>query len=116
MKLLELVVAREALQRLVSLELPAATAFRVARVVRPIQVELQSYEQQRVALVQRLGEKKGGQTTVPPEKFVEFNTEHQALLDVEMELDITPLSPSVLGDIKIRAADLMALEFLFGEK
>ena len=116
MRLLDLVMAQEALQRLISLELPAAIAFKVARVARPIQAELQNYEQQRVALVRRLGEEKDGQTTVPPSKFVEFNTEHQALLDVELELDITPLSPDVLGEASITPADLMVLQFLFEEK
>ena len=116
MKLLELVTAREALQRLVSLELPAATAFQIARAARPIQIELQSYEQQRVALVRRLGEEKNGQVTVPPEKFEEFNVEHQTLLDVEMELDITPLNPAILGEVPVKPADLMALRFLFEEQ
>ena len=113
MKLLNLIVAREALQRLISLELPAATAFKIARAVRPVQAELRGYEQQRVALVRRLGKEKDGQTTVPPEKFVEFNAEHQALLDVEVELDIMPLSREILGDTKVKVADLMALQFLF---
>lgn len=117
MKLLDLVTAREALQRLVSLELPAATSFQIARTMRPINAELQTYEQARVALVQRFGQDNGkGQTIVPPDKFVEFNIEHQTLLDVELKLDITPLSPDVLGEVAMTPGDLMALYFLFDDE
>ena len=129
MKLLDLVAAQEALQRLILLELPAATSFKIARTVRPIQAELRGYEQARVALVRRLGEEKDGQITVSPDKFAEFNTELGALLEVDIEIEINVLSPSILTDdtcpecgVKIKSgmtvkpSDLMALWFLFEEE
>lgn len=115
MKLLDLVASREALQRLISLELPAATSFAIARTVRPIQAELQSYEQARVMLVRKLGEERDGQISVPLDKLTEFNVEHLALLDVELKLDINLLSPDILGETPVMSADLMALWFLFEE-
>ena len=117
MKLRDLVVAREALGRFLALELPAATAFKIARATRPVQAELQNYERQRVALVQRLGEDAGqGQIMVLPEKSAEFNEEMNALLDVDVELEIRKIDIGIFGETNIRAADLMVLWFLFEQK
>lgn len=115
MKLRELVVAQEALQRLLSLELQAAKAFQIARAVRDILMELEAYEQQRIALVRRLGERdKTGQVSVLPEKMAEFDSEIGTLLDVDIELEIPTISPSILGEANVRPVDLMPLWFLFG--
>ena len=117
LRLRELVIAQEALQRLLTLELPAAASFKIARAAKPVQAELQNYERQRVALVQRLGEDAGqGQTRVLPERAVEFNEEMNALLDVDVELEIRKIDIDILGEATIRAADLMALWFLFEQK
>lgn len=117
MKLRELVATQEALQRLVSLELPAAKAFQITRAIRPILVELEAYEQQRIALVRRLGERdKTGQVSVLPEKMAEFDNEIKTLLDVDIELEIPTMSPSILGEVNIRPVDLMPLWFLFEEE
>ena len=127
MKLLDLVVAQEALGRLLALEPPAAAAFQIARAAMPIQMELRSYERQRVALVQRLGEDDGqGQIKVSPEKSVKFNEEMNALLALEIKIEVGVLPPSVLTNdtcpecgakiksgIAIKSGDLMALHFLF---
>lgn len=115
MKLRELVVAQEALNQLLALELPAAAAFKIARAAQPIFAELQSYEQQRVRLVRQLGEAEGQQTIVRSDKVPEFNSEMDALLQVDVDLEIKKLSPDLLGDVDISAADLMALWFLFDD-
>lgn len=115
MKLLDLVIAQEALQALTALELPAVISFQIARILRPIDAEFRSYEEARFKLIERLGEKKDNQIVVKPENVEEFNTEHKALLDVELELEITKLSPDVLGDATISTGYLMALWFLFEE-
>jgi len=116
MKLLDLVVAREALQRLAALELPAPIAFKVARVVRPLSAELQAYEEQRVRLVQKFGEQQGSQAVVLPNRMAEFSTEHQELLDVEINVEVARLSPGILGELVITPGDLLALWFLFEEE
>lgn len=118
MKLRDLVIAQEALGRLLAVDLPAATSYKIARAARPIQAELHNYEQERVKLVRRLGEDTGkGQTMVLPEKAAEFNKEMNALLDVSVNLEIGKIDISILGeDVKVKPGDLMALWFLFEEE
>lgn len=118
MKLRDLVVAQESLGRLLALELPAAVSYKIARAARPIQAELHNYEQERIKLVQRLGEgNERGQIMVLPEKTAEFNEEMNALLDVDVDLEIRKRNISILGeDVKVRPGDLMALWFLFEEE
>lgn len=116
MKLRDLVIAQEALGRLLALELPAAISYKIARVARPVQAELRSYEQERVKLVQRLGEdNEQGQIVVLPEKVIEFNKELDALLDVDVKPEIRAVDPAILYEdgIKVKPADLMVLWFLF---
>lgn len=118
MKLGELVIAQETLQRLLVLELPAAVSYKVARAARPVLAELRSYEEQRVKLVQQFGETKGQQTIVKPDKVMEFNAEMNALLQMDVDLEIRTLDPALFDsdEIKIRPADLLMLWFLFEEK
>ena len=89
MKLIDLVMAQEALQQLVALELPAAVSFQIARALRPIDVELRNYEQARQKLVERLGEREDNRISVKPENIEEFDREHRALLDVELVVGLS---------------------------
>lgn len=116
MKLRDLVIAQESLGRLLALELPAAASYKIARAARPITAELRSYEQERVRLVQRLGEAaEGGQIMVLPKNAVEFNKEMNTLLDVDVELDIRKIDIGILGEVGVKPADLIVLWFLFDE-
>jgi len=116
MKLRDLVIAQAALGRMLALELPAAASYQIAWAARPLQAELQSYEQERVKLVQRLGEDTGqGQIMVAPEKATEFNEEMNALLDVDAELEIRKIDIGILGEVNVSPADLIVLWFLFNE-
>lgn len=119
MKLGELVVAREPLQRLLASDLPAAVSYKVARAARPVLAELRSYEEQRVKLVQQFGESDGQQTIVKPDKRPDFNTEMNELLQVDVDLKIRKMNPDLLDNDKIEAkikpADLVTVWFLFEE-
>lgn len=115
MKLRELVLATEALARLAMMELPAPIAFKVARTVRPLALELQTYEAQRVKLIQKFGERRENQFTVLAIKRTEFDKEYEALLDVDIEIEIMKLLPDMLDELKVTPADLILLWFLFEE-
>lgn len=119
MKLGELVIAQQALTRLLALDFPAAVSYKIARAARPVQAELQNYEQERIKLVRRLGEDNGeGQIIVLPDKTAGFNEEMGALLNEDVELKIRTVDPCIFDktDIKVRPGDLMLMWFLFEEK
>lgn len=114
MKLKQLIDAESALHRLMNTPLPAAVAFRIQRVIRVVQPELQSYEEQRLKLVHELGEKgEDGRTIVTPENMPAFNEQLEALWAEEVELHYKPLPIKDLGNTAVTAADLLALDWLF---
>lgn len=115
MKLKQLIDAQDALHRLANAPLPAAVAFRLKRVLRVVQPELQTYEEARVKLASSLGKlsEDGSQYIVPPNKRQEFNEQLEALWDEAVTLNTQPLRIEDLGDTAVTAADLLALEWLF---
>ncbi len=114
MKLKQLIEAESALHKLMNTPLPAAVAFRLKRVVRVVQPELQAYEEQRLKLVYELGEKdEKGQTIVTPENLPAFTEQIEALFNEEVELNYKPLPIKDLGDTAVTTADLLLLDWLF---
>ena len=115
MKLKQLIDAQDALYRLANAPLPAAVAFRLKRVLRVVNPELQTYEQARVNLASSLGKlsEDGSQYRIHPKKRLEFNEQLEALWDEEVEMNFKPLRIGDLGDTAVTAADLLALEWLF---
>lgn len=115
MKLKQLIDAQDALHRLANAPLPAGVAFRLKRVLRVVNPELQAYEEARVKLAASFGElsEDGRQYIVPAEKMPAFNTELDALVNEEVALNFQPLHIKDLGDTAVTAVDLMALEWLF---
>jgi len=118
MKLKQLIDAQDALHRLSHAPLPAAVAFRLKRVLRVVQPELQTYEEARVKLASSFGKisEDGSQYIVPPEKRPMFNEELEALWNEEVDLNFQPLRIEDLGDTAVTAADLLALEWLFADE
>lgn len=114
MKLKQLVEAESALHKLMNTPLPAAVAFRLKRVVRVVQPELQAYEEQRLKLVHEFGEKgEDGRTIVTPANMPAFTEQIEALFNVDIEVNFKPLPIADLGDTAVTAADLLALDWLF---
>jgi hypothetical protein len=114
MKLKQLIEAEGALHKLMNTPLPAAVAFRLKRVIRVVQPELQAYEEQRLKLVHELGEKgEDGRTIVTTENMPAFNEQLEALWAEEVELNFKPMLIGDLGNTAVTAADLLALDWLF---
>ena len=75
MKLQTLIESQNALHRLSNAPLPAAVAFRLARLLRVVQPELQTYEEARLKLAASFGElsEDGRQYNIPKEQIDTFN-------------------------------------------
>ena len=99
-------------------KLPAATAFRLGRLVSKVDSELKLFDEQRMKIVQELGEElaeEPGKFKIKEENVEKFNEETKALLDVEIEIDVKQLSASEFGDVEISARELLAIEWLVKE-
>ncbi len=100
----DLVLSREALQRLLHRKMPAKVAFSLARIVRRANVELEDYNKTRMGLFKRLGElsedgRQWSMNKAEDEKREEFAEEMQSLLDAKIELEISQMPAEDLPDI-----------------
>jgi hypothetical protein len=109
----EIVASRESLAKLIGKELPVKAAFRLSRVVKTLNTELKDFEEQRMKLIQKYGEKKEGQEDtmiVKPENMEAFSTEMEALFTEEIEVSYEPVTVADLGNVQITPSDMVALE------
>ena len=112
LKLAELVNMREALEKLVQMDLPIKQSFLLSKFAKKATVELQEFEEQRVKLVNKYGEtdETTGTTSVAPANLEAFRKDLDELTDVELFFDIPPIRVEALENVKISVSDLMALE------
>jgi len=116
-KLADIFMSKDALQKLLQSDLPVKTAFRISRIAKKINDVFNDIEEQRIKLVNKLGEVQEGsdEIKVPPDKLKEFHAELSSLLEEEIELDIEKIKLSELGDIKLRPVEIASLEYLIEE-
>jgi hypothetical protein len=110
----ELVAMEDALLALSALRggfITAAVAFRLANMTEAIQKQIEGYRRVRMGLYQRMGEKKGNQYIVAPEKIEELNRELTGLNaeTVEIPVEIVRLPADAPG---LSADDVRALRRL----
>lgn len=108
-------VSQNSLTKLINLDLPITTAYKFSRLVKKIREELATFEESRVALVKKYGNKEdtSGTVRVSLDATEEFSNELKKLLEVEIEVDFEPIPLSDLGDIKMSAVDISNLEIFF---
>lgn len=112
----QIVNSQTALERLAQTPLKAATAYRLRLLIGQIRPLLTAYEETRISLIKELGSPvEGGGMKVKPENFTDFQAQMEPMLAEPVTLDFKPLTIEELGDTAVTAADLMALDWLFGE-
>lgn len=119
----ELIEAEPALQALVTTDrvVSAVASYRVARLVKIVSWHLEPFHKERNALLERLGTKEvkpEGEEQAPaaPVSYtlsetnaVEFSTQINALLAMEVEIDQWALSLETLGDYQPSTQHMLAL-------
>lgn len=115
--LMQIAAAMPVFSALASEKLPVKSAFRIAKLGRAVGYEYALYEQQRIALVNRLGEKKkdteGNETDeieVTQNNLPEFCKEMTPLNAMEVEIKEQPLRLEDFGTLALTVADMVALE------
>jgi predicted nucleic acid-binding Zn-ribbon protein len=92
-------------------KLPIVAGFKINKLIKEINKDLQNFEEQRNKLIEKLGEKKeDGATEVLPERYREFQEEMVQLLELVVEVNVEPLSISDLKDASITPVELALLE------
>jgi hypothetical protein len=110
----------EPLIKLVKLELPIKTSYKLSKILKKIGQELADLEEERVKLVKKYGDQDDEAQSIQvkdPEKYEEFAKEFGELLQEEITLEIDPIPINMLGDsVTFSPAELAALEMLFKDE
>lgn len=119
-KLVDIVNAKETLQKLMNEKLPVFLSYKLAKVMKEISTELDSVEASRTNLVKKHGEKiedkPGDSWQVSKENLEAFHKEFEELLQMEAELNFDPIPILSFGtDSKIcmSSGEMMKISFLF---
>ncbi len=114
----ELATAYDGLKAVLSLPLPARTSFHAAKLARLIMGDVQSFNQERDALVRKFGAPKEGSETefsIPVERIAPLNAEVKELADTVANVDYDPLTLDMLDGHNIAGEHLIALGPLLKE-
>jgi len=105
------------LNSVMNLPLPARDSYRLGVAAKLIQERITVYEQARQNLVNKYGEKieQEGVIRVKPENIDSFSKEIENLLQEEVEVNITPIPISLLGEAKVSAVDMANLAPFFSD-
>ena len=115
MKIKELLASAPALSRLSAMPLNATLAFRLKRIVKQVNSELETFEAQRKESCERYGtlSEDKSQYDFTDEKRKAFEEDFNKLMEEEVEIRFDHFTEESLAGEKIAASDLMLLEWLF---
>lgn len=103
MKVQDIYNLNEGLLELIEKELPVHAAFKLQRIIKKINEELETAEKTRVQIIEKHKEQDldDGQVKLKKEELDEFNQEQQELMDQEVELNVDTININSLGDISV---------------
>lgn len=125
-KISDLLNSTDALQKLAGTELKAKLAWQVGRILKAADTEIQSFNDTRMNLIKKYGEKdesgelitdEKGNCKIPNEVLNEFSNELNELVDSEVEINVNPIAIDNLTDKEFTPAEMSQLEVFidFGE-
>ena len=111
LKLSQLITMRNSLTKLVEKDLPIKQSYNLARFIKKANEELTSFEEARIKLVNKYGEKdETGNLSVTEKNQQQFLNELEELTDIEIEFDnFRALKLADLRNVTLSTQDMMGL-------
>ena len=118
-KISDLLNATETLQKLAQKDFKAKLAWTISKLLKQAEVEIQSFNETRMTLVKKYGEKDEndelitddkGNCKIVQESIDDFSNELDELLNTEVEINANKIQMSLLEDVKFTPADMAVLE------
>jgi hypothetical protein len=111
----EVLNGKQVLEKLVEKEVSIKAAYRLSRIIKVLNGELQLFEEQRQKLVQKYGtqpeDAPEGNIVVSEENLEPFQKDLSELLTAEIDLGCEPMNIDEFGDnVEIKTAELMMIE------
>ena len=107
-KISDLLNSTETLQKLAKQDFKAKLAWSIARLLKAAEVEIQSFNETRMNLINKYGEKdengelitdENNNCKINPDRMSEFNKELNDLLDMLVEINANKINMELLEDI-----------------
>lgn len=114
-KLSKIVNSVPAFKTITSQATIAKSAFRLAKVLNTIQVELDAFETAKNTISAKYQETVDGKIQIPESKAEDFKKEIIDLLEEDIELNCEPLNITDLAGMNITISNMMLMEYLFKE-
>ncbi len=110
-KLLEVLEMKESLSNIISQPLPIKVSFKMSKIIKAIDEELEIYNNKNNDLIRKYGEEtEDGKIKVSDDNRESYFKEYKELLDVDIEIQLDPISVNDLGDnLAIKPIDLYKL-------
>lgn len=108
-----------ALREISTKEFPGSTTFKIARLIRELDKEIQLFEEERMKIANKYGEKdengnlisqENGTIKIPDDKVQECNEEFQALFNTQVEINANKLPIEIFDSIEMTPTQAMNLE------
>ncbi len=110
----QLLDSKPALEKIAKQDIDIVQSFKLARVIRELNDHFKDYDEQRIALIKKLGtEDKDGNFEVKGDAKEEFVNEMEKLFGIEVDLSFEPFKLSEFKGIKISPGDALGLEVIF---
>lgn len=117
----ELIALNNTMKELMGKNFSGVNAFKIARLTRELTKEMDAFDATRLKIVEKytlrdedgnpVVDETGTSVKIQPDKIAECNAEFTNLLETEIELNVSKLDESVLGEIgDITPQQAMALE------
>jgi hypothetical protein len=111
-KLAKIFESKEILIKVIDMELPIKTAYKLSKIVKEVEKEFIVVDEMRNKLIKKLGIEKDGSISVPKEKEQEFYIEFTSLLNDETELNIEQINIDELENLNLTTKQIIAIDYL----
>ena len=123
-KLNDVVNATDAFNNIMQQSIKGSSAFKVARLARELDKEMETFNSERQKIIQKYGKKDengqlilndNNQVSFDPEDIDTINNELNSLLETELEINADKIPATALEEFKITPKEMIGIEKFFEE-
>ena len=115
-KLIDVYNSVPVMNKILETPMNASLAFQLTKLLKTLNDEMKSIEEQRIKLVEKYGTKQEGEAVVVSDENKEkFMSEFTQLLNTDVDLTWEPLSVSKMEGLQLSVNEMSRIQFLFKE-
>lgn len=123
-KLNDVVNATEAFNKIMQQPVKGSLAFRIARLARELNKEMQTFNEERQKILQKYAKRdengelitlENGNVTFDNDKLAEVNTEFDSLLNTELEINAEKIPMNEIDSFELTPQQTLDIEMFFEE-